>query len=99
MYSWKASYVQHLSLFKRLCNGEYFDLGKIEQRTQAFNFSLPGLKSPEVHYFPDRTLKQAYLPIPYQPNQYQPFIPFCVETFSSDLYGKVRPSPRPLCEK
>jgi hypothetical protein len=74
--SWKASYVIFLSLFNRLGNGGYFDLKKIA--TKQIN------KDIQVHYFPDRTLKIAYLHLPTNPrNDYQPFIPYCVETFSS----------------
>jgi ankyrin repeat protein len=89
IFSWKASYVQHLSLFKRLCNGEYFDVDKIKKRVEPFKFTRKFLNEPtefnfEVHYFPDRTLKQAYLPILDYPSKHQSFIPFCVETFYSD---------------
>jgi hypothetical protein len=74
--SWKASYVIFLSLFNRLGNGGYFDLKKIA--ANQIN------KDIQIHYFPDRTLKIAYLHLPTDPpNHYQPFIPYCVETFSS----------------
>jgi ankyrin repeat protein len=72
--SWKASYIIFLSLFNRLGNGGYFDLKKIS--ANQIN------KEIQVHYFPDRTLKIAYLPTDL-PNHYRPFIPYCIEMFSS----------------